>query len=507
MASIETEPGKQILFGAVVAGVAGECLFVDAGWGLGASLWMLGLGVQWIILKGMQESTPNYFSRLLLIPVVLLALCFGWRDALFLKIATIIGLITVLGLVMQSSQMWFRQRRMPGLFSTMLRSFREFFWYYQADFDWGFLNGYVNGARVKSMIKGTLLAIPPLFIFGVLLSMADHKFGDLMGALISIDVVQLPGQFLSIILFSILAGVFLYGSLFRIDGGSQMAISNRFSLSMLETGVVLGLINLMFGAFVFLQLGYLFGGVEYLQEAGDLTLKFYTRKGFFELVIVALLALPLLMGFKHFFKPASKAENVQFNILASIQIMLLLIMLVSASQRMWLYVSTAGITELRLYSSVFMAWLAFVLGWFGWTSLRGFPLRFVRGSALAGVVMVLCLNVLNPDAVIMKINLDRAMQGLTYNGDTLKYLQSDAIPVAMEAFPDLRPKEQQLILEGLKNYREEHNLEGWRDWNYAKQVASKFFEECGANPLLAAPPEKSAISGQGVGSVVTSCNM
>ena len=167
--------------------------------------------------------------------------------------------------------------------------------------------------------------------------------------------------------------------------------------------------------------------------------------------------------------------------LVGMQIVLLLVMLISAAQRMMLYTSAYGITELRLYSSVFMVWLAFVLGWFGWTSLRGYALEFVRGSAMVGVIMVLGLNVMNPDSMIVRSNLNRAIGGKAYDEDSLKDLSADAIPIAIKALPLLYGNERHLVFTSVNTYRKEQGIEGWRDWTYSKHVANAEVKKLMAN--------------------------
>lgn len=465
-------PGSTIFISAIITGVAGEILFTGNGWGVGAALWMAGLAILGLSLKKKKESSGKQADQLLFIPLILLSLCFIWRDALFLNIATIIGLLTISGLIMHSNQatngVW-STIKTPSIFQTCIRSCAGFWGNARAEVHRYRTSPIIDKTNTQHALRGVLLAMPCLAIFGLLLSSADKAFGVLLANIVEVEVFQIPAKIFWITFFTIAAGTFLYGTLSQVK--TKPSVKSNFSIGVLEISIILGLINLMFLTFVAMQMGYLFGGIDYIEGPAGITLKSYTRRGFFELVTVAALALPLLMALQRFFKPSSSAHILYFNMLAGLQVAMLLIMLVSAGQRMWLYTSTTGITELRFYSSVFMIWLAFVLGWFAWTSLRGLRLRFVRGSALAGVAMVLCLNIMNPDAVILKINLYRAAKGVTYNGDTLKYLATDAIPVAIEAFPNLRPKERQLISEGLNHYQSHNKISGWRDWNYAKHVA------------------------------------
>ena len=90
----------------------------------------------------------------------------------------------------------------------------------------------------------------------------------------------------------------------------------------------------------------------------------YARRGFFELVAVAILSLGLILGIEAGTWRESKKQFKLFNLLSSLMIVLVVTVLLSASQRMRLYVTTFGHTELRLYVYVFMIWLGLFLIWF-----------------------------------------------------------------------------------------------------------------------------------------------
>ena len=170
-------------------------------------------------------------------------------------------------------------------------------------------------------------------VFGILLSSADAGFGELLGGLIKIDVISLPGRLFVIGFFALFAGAYVRGLLTRVGALRVRKKDKKASaFHMLEAGIALGLINLLFVVFVFMQMGYLFGGAAYIETTGELTLAQYARHGFFELVTVAVLALSVLMWVKQNFKPTALGHEALFRLMAGIQVGLLLIMLTSAAQ-------------------------------------------------------------------------------------------------------------------------------------------------------------------------------
>jgi hypothetical protein len=72
---------------------------------------------------------------------------------------------------------------------------------------------------------------------------------------------------------------------------------------------------------------------------------------------------------------------------------------------MYLYQQQFGLTELRLYTTVFMVWISVVLLWFVLTVLRARRDRFAFGALLTGFAAIFAINAMNPDALIADTNL------------------------------------------------------------------------------------------------------
>ena len=109
------------------------------------------------------------------------------------------------------------------------------------------------------------------------------------------------------------------------------------SLGIVEVGIVLGLLDLLFLTFVVIQVRYLFGGAGHVAATAGLTYAEYARHGFFELVTVTALALPLLL-----YRPLAAQDRDPrprglFKALAGIMVVLLFVVVASALQRMYLY--------------------------------------------------------------------------------------------------------------------------------------------------------------------------
>ena len=115
-----------------------------------------------------------------------------------------------------------------------------------------------------------------------------------------------------------------------------------FTLGTVETVIILGLVDLLFLSFVIVQVPYLFGGMELVQNTPDFKLADYARRGFGELVAVAALVLPMLLVSHWLLRRETKRLEGIFRILAGVQIALLFVIMASAVQRLVLLTGELG---------------------------------------------------------------------------------------------------------------------------------------------------------------------
>src|SRR6185369_17166068 len=92
-----------------------------------------------------------------------------------------------------------------------------------------------------------------------------------------------------------------------------------FHLAAGETNVAIALIDILFAGFVAVQIRYFFGGAALVKVAPNLTYADYARRGFFELVAVAALVLPLLLLAEWLI---DKTTTTMFRLLALVQVLL-----------------------------------------------------------------------------------------------------------------------------------------------------------------------------------------
>ncbi len=360
-----------------------------------------------------------------------------------------------------------------------------------------------RGGVFIRILLGVLIALPLLAVFGALFSSADAGFEQLLRQLLDFDTGNLAQRVvISLLLSWLCAG--LLGLIF-LEAHSPVpgtaapgAAAARWApLGIVEIGVVLGLLIALFAVFVASQLRYFFGGAAVVLDAGSqFTYAAYARRGFFELVAVSMLSLLLLLGMHRFTRFNSPRAGRVFGLLAGALIALLFVIMASALNRMRLYMAVYGLSELRIYATAIMLWLAVVLLWFAWTTLRapdGLATQyFAFGALISALITLLALNLINPVDLIVRTNVDRILANAAAASDPAaapvtggefrqaerldaQYLaglgrnNADAVPALISALSRLAPDDACVIANGL--YDRETQSGGWRHWNSARQRA------------------------------------
>jgi hypothetical protein len=318
--------------------------------------------------------------------------------------------------------------------------------------------------------RGLLIGVPLLLIFWNFLASADAFFEQLSISLFEWVFAHLLTHLFFAAGIAWLCGGFVRETLLAPTwSGLRGHSPPRWSLGIIEIGVVLGLLNLLFLTFVIVQFRYLFGGIETIASLPGLTVATYARRGFFELVALTALVLPLLLS-AHYLSPKGNPRHEQaFRGFAGTLVMLLFVIMGSAGQRMWLYQQLYGLTELRFYTTAFMGWLAAIFLWFTVTVLRGRRERFAFGVLMSGGATVVLLNLLNPDALIARTNLHRTDAPFDYQYVTS--LSADVVPTLSRALPQLNGETQRTVVALLCARWQQPTSTDWRSWNWSRAAA------------------------------------
>ena len=466
-----------MLGAALVLGLVGDLLLRATPWGVNVLLWVAALAGAAISLSRWRRLEVAGGGRWLVPVAVLFAAAVAWRDS------PIVASLDVLAVLVATSLAAFRGRRgamrlsgiseyvLGGLYTGTLSSagplpvmLKEVRWGEVARGRW-------RGPAL-AVTRGVFLAIPPVLVFGGLFAAADAVFENLVVELFGFDVAEAFGHLFWMLFFAwITSGLLWVALIARNPESLALPRPAALSLGIVEVGVVLGLLDVLFLAFVAVQVRYLFGGAERVVETVGLTYAEYARHGFFELVAVTALVLPMLLLAHWLLRAESRAHERVFRVLSGAMVALLFVIVASALQRMYLYTREFGLTELRLYTTIFMAWVSVVLVWFVLTVLWGRRDRFALGVLAMGFAAILLINALNPDALIARVNVDRMQAGERFDAYYLTHLSADAAPVLVESLPRMNEADRRMVEEDLRARWADPAETDWRTWNLSRSQA------------------------------------
>jgi hypothetical protein len=288
--------------------------------------------------------------------------------------------------------------------------------------------------RVRTVARTSAVAIALLLVFGALFASADAAFADLLGRLTpDVPVGDSPWRFFlfALGLVGALAAAYTAAAPVRWD---RIAVRPGKARSRAEWALPLIVLNLLFAAFIALQLAVLLGGYDKVLEETGLTHAAYARQGFWQLLWATVLTLLVIALALRWAPRGGPRDRTLVRSVLGVLCVLTLVVVASALRRMGLYVDAFGLTRLRISVTAVELWLGVVLililaaGVFG---ARMLP-RAVVVSAATGVLV---FGLISPDGLIAEQNVQRFRSDETIDVRYLKGLSADAVP-ALNTLPE-----------------------------------------------------------------------
>jgi hypothetical protein len=471
----DTRLASTTLATAVVLGVVGDALLRGTPWGLNFYLWTVALSVGLTLVAWVRWSAIPKFMFL----PSLFALFIAWRDAPFLRIWDTLAVLAALAIAMvQVHGVRLRVASLldflAGALVTGVSMTVGALIFLLKDLRWNEISSHTTTQRITAAIVGVLLSIPLVLVFGSLLTSADPVFDALARSVIDWKFETIASH---LTLAGFVAWVTL-GYLWGLAFGDRpkleiSADGNHPKLGILEVGIPLVALVLVFLAFLVVQARYLFGGEQTIQVVTGLTYSEYARRGFFELVAATALVVPVLLTADWILDRRDHRGQQSYRVIATVLLVLVFLMMVSAGQRMRLYVDAYGLTVDRFYATAFMVWIGSVLLWFSITALFRDGRHFGFGMVTSGFALLAGLNVLNPDALIARRNLARVDLGQSRDVSYLASLSADAVPALLAGLRDLDAQDRCVIWEQIERRRWIYSKNDWRSWNLGRARAIK----------------------------------
>ena len=290
-----------------------------------------------------------------------------------------------------------------------------------------------GAGRAAALIRGLALAAPLVFVVGLLLSSADAVFASFFD--LSLDPVPLLEHGVTLTV-----GGWAMAGLLRLSSARPMGTVRVRGgrLGPVEALTVLACLDLLYTAFAAAQLVALSSGGRRVIETSGLTYAAYARRGFFQLLAVAGLTLVVLLVLRAVTDLDAAARRT-FCVLGQVAVVLTLLIVVVAARRLHLYEQAFGLTMLRLYSSLFAYWIATVFVLLGCVlgGVWGHRSWLVPAAAGVGLSGLLVLNAVNPEAVVVRHNVNHYQRTGRFDAGYAARLSADAVPALARALPHL----------------------------------------------------------------------
>lgn len=340
---------------------------------------------------------------------------------------------------------------------------------------------HIESTRARAWLRGVAITLPVLVGFALLLAGADPIFAAWRDAVR--DLVA-GWQFVPRVAFFLGLLVVVLGAYGHASRGSRYSLTAEARtparwLGSTERLMLLAGVAALFWLFLALQVGYLFGNLPRVPTSG-VTFAEYARRGFAELTVVASASALLIViseQYGHHDGHARVLRLLTFAVIAAV-----LLLLVSAFRRVWLYEAAYGFTTARLYAQVYMGAVALGLAVLSREVGGTFDVdRLFRRAAALATVLFVALIYWNHEAWIARRNIDRfATTGKLDVAYLTTGLSPGAIPAIAERLPSLPEPIRSEVRRAVQERhaaRDESRRRAWYEWNLARSRAQKALNE------------------------------
>lgn len=435
----------------------------------------IGAGFCYLSASG---NRANWYTRSVLTLCLVIAAGFGYSADGGVK--TVLFLFLLTGVNLALCQMAGQNRRDPGQFHSLLDAPRALFVLGVGKIGEAgrgiaafFREGGEASRRTGAILAGLLIALPVLAVMIPLLMFADAAFEGLMDLLPEINV----GEVFSTIFWGTVLGLTLYarGVALNWEPRSSAPGKQRKGLHLFTVNTLLFSVCGLYLVYLFSQIAYFSGGFLGILPEGYSTAE-YARRGFFEMAWLCAINLGIIAA--SLWLSSRRGPAPLSTRLACLFIGLITLFFVSAScAKMVLYISTYGLTRLRVLTMAVIAFLAVstVL-----VCVRLFVpgLPYMKAVILTALIIGAVILWADVDATVARYNVNAYLSGNLQEIDMahLGSLGNSALPHLEKlthcSDPDVSCKAKHLI----DRWQVYHNRAGYdlRSWTYMDHRAWNF---------------------------------
>ncbi len=280
------------------------------------------------------------------------------------------------------------------------------------------------------------VSLVALALFGGLFATGDAVFGSWAEAV----VPDLGWETIiaRTFLLTLVSGVALTGAYLALNppviADAALPPGRRTSRSW-EWAVPVGLVVVLFAAFLVAQATAMWGGRAYLERTTGLTYAEYVHQGFGQLTVATFLTVVVVGLTMRVASRETARDRLLVRLLLGALCVLTLAVVASALYRMSLYQEAFGYTVLRVFVDGFELWLGLVVVMLLVAGVRLSGWWVPRAALVSAAAFTIGFVAMNPDAWVADRNIDRFEQGEQLDTVYLSGLSADATPVILDRLP------------------------------------------------------------------------
>ncbi len=296
-------------------------------------------------------------------------------------------------------------------------------------------DGLSENRKIGIALIGVACALPLLLIIIPLLMSSDAAFSTLLERLALDNLSELLGSGL----LGLVAFILIFGRLLAAPLAKRKTTEPRGTGGVAPTAICsfLGVITLVYVLYLVSQLAYFFNAFSGLLPE-DFTVAEYARRGFFEMCAICAINLLLIFLATLLCKKDKPMAPLSVRLFSLFFCVFSLVLIATALSKMFLYIDSFGMTHLRIYTSVFMIFLAVVFLAVG-VRLFVWKVPYVKIAVVTASLLLIATCYANVDSIVAEYNVTAYKTGKldSIDMDTLWGLDRDsAVPWVLELIDD-----------------------------------------------------------------------
>jgi hypothetical protein len=329
----------------------------------------------------------------------------------------------------------------------------------------------------SAVLLGLVIAVPFLAVMIPLLMNADAAFEGMVNLLPEIDVEEI---FWSVVFgFGVTCLVCTRAmSLKCLPKQESSYVNLNKGIHHLTVNTVLGCVCGLYGVYLVSQLAYFSGGFAGILPEGY-TVAEYARRGFFEMAYLCAINLTVMILAISFTEKREDKTPFSTRVLCLVLGVVTLFLVCTAGAKMVLYISSFGMTRLRVLTMVIMVFFALTTAVVSlWLFVP--KLAYMRVVVLGAMILGAAVLWVDVDTVVASYNVDGYLSGKFETVDVayLHTLGNGAVPALERLVQEAKDGDlAQDAAEELARWAYRDRIEDFRDWNLTQAQAWEILEE------------------------------